>query len=113
MGKSTQGRAGKDLQKAADGKMPLPLGQRVMGKKIVKHEKKTASGLILPESAKMTEDGDAMEIVALSPHLTEEWTNYLAVGDSIIYSRINNDEVKMGTETYILIPVENILGKLP
>jgi chaperonin GroES len=103
-------RAEKDAIKE---KRPLPLGQRVMVEKLAIKEKKSPSGLIIPSSARDETPGNSGKIVALSPHLSEEWTNYLKAGDMILYSTINNDEVKLDGAAYTLVPTENILGKLP
>ena len=71
-----------------------------------KKEQKTASGIILPESAK--EKQSIGTIKAVSNIENPE----IAVGDSVLYKEFAGTEVKFEDKKYLLIPYENILAKI-
>jgi len=89
-----------------------PLSNRVLLKSL-EAEQKTASGIILPESAQ--EKKQEAEVVAVGPgKITdgkkEEMT--VKVGDVVIYSKYAGDEVKLNGEDYTLIEEDKILAIL-
>jgi chaperonin GroES len=66
-------------------------------------EKKTASGLYLPDKA--AEKPKTAKVVAVGKTATQ-----VKVGDRIVYKSYSTTEVKVGTEEYILVKEEDILA---
>ena len=64
-------------------------------------ESKTASGLLLPESA--AEKPKTAKIIAVGKDVKN-----VKSGDKIIYKSYSTTEVKVGTEEYILVKEEDI-----
>jgi chaperonin GroES len=82
----------------------LPLGDRVIATRIT--EKKTASGLIIPESASK-ERPERGIVVAVGKGRKNDNGDYIPmevkVGDEIVFAQYGPDEVKIdGIEYYIL-----------
>lgn len=86
-----------------------PLGERVVIKKIEK-ENVTASGLVLPDSAK--EESNVAEVVAISQDLLndKELNVDLKVGDKVIYSKYAGNEVEVEGEKVIVIKYQDLLA---
>jgi len=83
-----------------------PLGKRVLVKKLDPEEKKSAGGIVLPESAK-TEKVVRAEVVAVG---TDEKLE-VKVGDQIIISdSFSNTEIIEGDEKYLLVKESEILA---
>ncbi|MCI8336463.1 MAG: co-chaperone GroES [Peptococcaceae bacterium] len=91
-----------------------PLGERVIIKMLEKEET-TASGIVLPDTAK--EKPQEGEVVAVGPGRLLENGNRVAlevkVGDKVIYSKYSGTEVKKdGVEYLILNGERDILAIL-
>ena len=98
----------------------LPLGSRVLIKPFTKEEleKNSATknnfGIILPDadSKEKSEQGKVMAVGA------GEWKDgkrlpvFVAVGDTVAFSKYGYDEVTVGEEEYYLVKEENILAIL-
>ena len=83
-----------------------PLGKRVLVKKLDPEEKKSAGGIVLPDSAK-SEKVVRAEVVALG---TDEKIE-VKVGDQIIISdSFSNTEVIEGENKYLLVKDSEILA---
>ena len=83
-----------------------PLGKRILVKKLDPEEKKSAGGIVLPESAK-SEKVVRAEVVALG---TDEKIE-VKVGDQILISdSFSNTEVIEGEEKYLLVKDSEILA---
>ena len=83
-----------------------PLGKRVLVKKLDPEEKKSAGGIVLPESAK-TEKVVRAEVVAVG---TDEKLE-VKVGDQIIISdSFANTEIAEGEDKYLLVKESEILA---
>jgi len=87
-----------------------PLANRVLLQE-VKAEERTASGIILPESAQ--EKKQEAEVVAVGAGKVvdgkkEEMT--VRAGDMVIYSKYSGDEIKIDGEEYTLIEEDKILA---
>jgi chaperonin GroES len=86
-----------------------PLGNNVV---VVAEEteKKTKSGLYLPESAK--EKPQTAKVVAVGPGKVgddnERIPMSVKVNDRVIYGGYSNTEVKLGGKTYMLVSEDNI-----
>lgn len=84
-----------------------PLGKRIVIKKL-EAEEKTASGIVLPDSAK--EDENIAEVLTLSKEVEEDEKNEIKVGDKVIFSGFAGNEVKLDGEEVIIIKTSDILG---
>jgi chaperonin GroES len=88
-----------------------PLGDRVVIKPLAAEEK-TASGIVLPDTAK--EKPQEGEIVAVGNGKTLENGQRVAmdvkVGDKIIYSRYAGTEFKIDGEEYLILNERDILA---
>jgi chaperonin GroES len=83
-----------------------PLGKRVLVKRLDPEEKKSAGGIVLPESAK-SEKVVRAEVVAVGSDEKLE----VKVGDQIIISdSFSNTEVIEGEEKYLLVKDSEILA---
>lgn len=88
-----------------------PLGERVVIQKIEK-ENVTASGIVLPDSAK--EESNVAEVVAVSEELkaSDEVHCDIKEGDRVIYSKYAGSEVELDGEKVIVIKYDDVLAKL-
>jgi len=82
-----------------------PLGRRVLAKKIEEEQRKTAGGIVLPESAKSDKVVRA-KVIAIG---TDEKSE-VKKGDEIIVSSFAGTEVEMGNEKLILVMEKDILA---
>jgi chaperonin GroES len=82
--------------------------------KAVKSEEVTASGLVIPDSAKETPQHGI--VVAAGPGKVNEAgvmeTMDLAEGDRILYQKYTGQEVTVDSEDYIVIRFQDVLAKL-
>ncbi len=88
-----------------------PLGERVVIQKIEK-ENVTASGIVLPDTAK--EESNIAEVIAVSEDLknSEEIQCDVKEGDRVIYSKYAGNEVEIEGESVIVIKYQDLLAKL-
>ena len=85
-----------------------PLGDKLVIKK-VEAEEKTASGIVLPGTAK--EQPQMAEVIAVGPG-TVEVKMEVEVGDMVIMAQYAGTEVKFQGEEYIILAQKDILAKL-
>lgn len=82
--------------------------------KAVKSEEVTASGLVIPDSAKETPQHGV--VVAAGPGKVNEAgvmeTMDLVEGDRILYQKYTGQEVTVDSEDYIVIRFQDVLAKL-
>ncbi len=71
-----------------------------------KSEQKTASGIIIPDTAK--EKNKFAKVVAISNIDNSE----ISVGETVLYKEYSGSEVKFEGKTYLLIPYDSILAKI-
>ena len=83
-----------------------PLADRVLLKQ-EKAETKTASGIIIPETAQ--EKTQTATVEAVGPG-TEEVKMEVKAGDKVIYSKYAGTEVKLDGEEYIVVKQSDILA---
>ncbi|MDD4226202.1 MAG: co-chaperone GroES [Mariniphaga sp.] len=69
-------------------------------------EQRTASGIIIPESAK--EKQEVAKVVALSNMENAE----IAPGDQVLYKRFSGTEIDFDGKKYLLVPYADILSKV-
>jgi chaperonin GroES len=91
-----------------------PLAERVIVKPI-EREETTASGIILPDTAK--EKPQEGEIVEVGPgRTTEDGKSRVAMevkkGDRVIYSKFAGTEYKDGDDEYLILRESDILAKI-
>lgn len=87
-----------------------PLSNRVLVKPL-EAEEKTASGIILPDSAK--EKPQEAEVVAVGPGKIVDGKKEqmsVKVGDKVIYSKYSGDEIKVDGKEYTLVDEDKILA---
>jgi len=90
-----------------------PLGDRVVVEPI-EREETTASGLVLPETAK--EKPQEGQIIAAGPgRLNEDGTRLpleVKVGDRVLYAKYAGTEFKMNDKKYLILGEKDILAVL-
>ena len=69
-------------------------------------EQKTASGIIIPESAK--EKQNIARVIAMSQIENTE----VAVGDQVLYKAFSGTETEYEGKKYLLIPYSELLAKI-
>ncbi|MDY6796297.1 MAG: co-chaperone GroES [Actinomycetota bacterium] len=89
-----------------------PLGDRVIVKPS-EGEEKTASGLVIPDTAK--EKPQEGEVIAVGPGRYEDGKYVpmeVKVGDKIIYSKYGGTEVKIEGEEHLILSERDILAAM-
>src|SRR5262245_58784879 len=90
-----------------------PSDDRVLVKPLGVEDKKTASGIIIPDTASK-EKPERGQVVAVGPGRRNEKGEVLPVrykvGDKVMFSKYGFDEVKIDEEEYYIIAESNILG---
>lgn len=79
-----------------------PLADRVVIKRI-EAEEKTASGIVLPDTAK--EKPEEGEVIACGKDVKE-----VKKGDKVIFGKYSTSEVKKDGEEYLIVKEEDILA---
>ncbi len=79
-----------------------PLGKRVLVQR-TEVEEKTASGIILVDSAK--EKPNTAVVKAVSSEVTE-----LKEGDTVVFEQFRGTELSLEGEDYLVLDLENIIG---
>lgn len=80
-----------------------PLGERALAK-LIEREEKTASGIVLPDTAK--EKPQTAEIVAVGD--SEEVK--VKEGQLIVFAKYSGTEIKLDGDDYLILDAEDILG---
>lgn len=88
-----------------------PLEDRIVIKQ-VEAEQTTASGLVIPDSAK--EKPQEGEVVAVGPGRVSDSGNRVALdiaaGDVVIYSKFGGTEVSVGGDDYLVLSARDVLA---
>lgn len=88
-----------------------PLGQRVLIKRI-EAEEKTSGGLFLPDTAK--EKPQEAEVISVGTGGRDEQGKLIPFtvkeGDRVLISKYGGTDVKIGSEDYLIISENDILG---
>tara|TARA_B100001750_G_C15502768_1_gene598323 strand:+ start:2188 stop:2481 length:294 start_codon:yes stop_codon:yes gene_type:complete len=91
----------------------IPLGDRIIVK-ATEDEPTTASGLVLPDSAK--EKPQEGEVIAVgSGRVTDDGKTIpmeVKVGDKIVYSKYSGTEYKDNDQEYLILRESDVLVKL-
>ena len=80
-----------------------PLGARVVVKE-VEREETTASGIVLPDTAK--EKPQSAEVVAVGAHEDVK----VSIGDMVVVRKYSGTEVELDGEEHRIVDAEDILG---
>lgn len=88
-----------------------PLHDRVIVKRM-EEERKTASGIVIPDTA--TEKPDQGEIIAVGAGKKDDKGNHMAldvkVGDRILFGKYSGQTVKVDGEELLVMREEDIMG---
>ncbi len=88
-----------------------PLHDRVIVKRL-EEERKTASGIVIPDTA--AEKPDQGEIVAVGPGKRDEKGNRIAMdlkaGDKVLFGKYAGQTVKVEGEELLVMREEDIMG---
>ena len=88
-----------------------PLEDRIVIKQ-VEAEQTTASGLVIPDTAK--EKPQEGEVVAVGPGRIDDKGNRVpidvAVGDVVLYSKYGGTEIKYSGEEYLVLSARDVLA---
>ena len=83
-----------------------PVGAKLVVRP-VKEEEKTASGIILPESA--SKDTPNMGEVVAVGKLTDAYKD-IKVGDKVLFSEYGYDKIELDEEEYFVMPDNKVLA---
>ncbi len=90
-----------------------PLGDRLIVE-VLEEEEVTASGIVLPDTAK--EKPQRGRVLAVGPGPRDEDGQYikmeLEAGDEIIFSKYGGTEIKLGTDEYLILRESDVLAKV-
>ena len=88
-----------------------PLEDRIVVKTL-EAEQTTASGLVIPDTAK--EKPQEGEVLAVGPGRIDDKGNRVPldvqVGDRVIYSKYGGTEIKHGGEEYLILSARDVLA---
>lgn len=87
--------------------MIKPLGERVVIK-VAETEETTASGFVLPSSAKEKEQFG--EVVQVGPEIEDE--DGVKVGDTVFFKNYSGTEVEYNGESFLIIELKDLLAVL-
>lgn len=89
-----------------------PLGDRVVVTAAEDSESTTASGLVIPDTAK--EKPQIGEVVAVGPGARDDDGDRIemevSVGDKVLYSKFAGTEVKLDSDEYLVLSERDILA---
>ena len=90
-----------------------PLEDRIVVKPL-EAEQTTASGLVIPDTAK--EKPQEGEVLAVGPGRIDDKGNRVPldvqVGDRVIYSKYGGTEIKHGGEEFLILSARDVLAKI-
>lgn len=91
----------------------IPLGDRILVKPFTKEDKKTKSGIIIPETVSK-EKPEQGKVIAVGAGRTNDDGKAIPVkvkvGDMVIFSKYGPDEIKIDEEEYFILSESNILA---
>ncbi len=91
-----------------------PLGDRIVVRS-AEAEEKTASGLVIPDTAK--EKPQQGEVLAVGPGARSENTGEVIpvdveVGDMVVYSKYGGTEIEVDGEDLLILSARDVLAKM-
>ncbi|MDD4880833.1 MAG: co-chaperone GroES [Gallionellaceae bacterium] len=88
-----------------------PLHDRVIVKRM-EEERKTASGIVIPDTA--TEKPDQGEVIAVGPGKRDDSGKLIAmdlkVGDRVLFGKYSGQSVKVDGEELLVMREEDVMG---
>jgi chaperonin GroES len=90
-----------------------PLGDRIVVKPKDEDDSTTASGLVIPDTAK--EKPQLGEVLAVGPGEFQDGERIpmdVSVGDLVFYSKYGGTEVKVEGEDYLVLSARDVLATL-
>ena len=92
-----------------------PLEDRIVVR-TAEAEEKTASGLVIPDTAK--EKPQQGQVLAVGPGRRSEQTGEIipldiAVGDTVVYSKYGGTEIVIEGEDLLILNARDVLAKVP
>ncbi len=91
----------------------VPLGDRVLVKPISKDEKKSSSGIIIPETIDKEKPEQGKVVAVGNGRINDEGKIIpmsVKKGDIVIFSKYGPDEIKVDGEEYYVLSESNILA---
>src|ERR687895_2880768 len=89
-----------------------PLGDRLIAQ-VLEEEETTASGIVLPDTAK--EKPQRGRVLAVGPGPRDEDGEYIKmeieVGDEVIFSKYGGTEIKLGSDEVLILRESDVLAK--
>ncbi|HLE38631.1 MAG TPA: co-chaperone GroES [Acidimicrobiia bacterium] len=88
-----------------------PLGDRVVVKPREEFEARTASGLVIPDTAK--EKPQLGEVIAVGPGEFQDGERIpmdIKAGDTVVYSKYGGTEVKYEGEEFLILSARDVLA---
>jgi chaperonin GroES len=88
-----------------------PLGDRVVVKPREEFEARTASGLVIPDTAK--EKPQLGEVIAVGPGEFQDGARIpmdIVAGDVVVYSKYGGTEVKYENEEFLILSARDVLA---
>jgi chaperonin GroES len=90
-----------------------PLGDRLIVK-VLEEEESTASGIVLPDTAK--EKPQRGRVLAVGPGARDEDGEHMPLdveeGDEIIFSKYGGTEIKLGADDVLILRESDVLAKV-
>jgi len=90
-----------------------PLGDRLIVE-VLEEEMTTASGIVLPDTAK--EKPQRGRVLAVGPGPRDEDGKYVKMeleeGDEIIFSKYGGTEIKLGSDEFLILRESDVLAKV-
>ncbi len=90
-----------------------PLGDRLIVE-VLEEEEMTASGIVLPDTAK--EKPQRGRVLSVGPGPRDEDGEYIRMdvesGDEIIFSKYGGTDIKIGGEDYLILRESDVLAKV-
>jgi len=90
-----------------------PLGDRLIVE-VLEEEMTTASGIVLPDTAK--EKPQRGRVLAVGPGPRDEDGKHITMeleeGDEIIFSKYGGTEIKLGTDEFLILRESDVLAKV-
>ncbi len=90
-----------------------PLGDRLIVE-VLEEEEITASGIVLPDTAK--EKPQRGRVLAVGPGPRDEDGEYIKMdleeGDEIIFSKYGGTDIKIGPDEYLILRESDVLAKV-
>jgi chaperonin GroES len=90
-----------------------PLGDRLIVE-ILEEEEMTASGIVLPDTAK--EKPQRGRVLSVGPGSRDEDGEYIKMdveaGDEIIFSKYGGTEIRVGTDDVLILRESDVLAKV-